>query len=271
MTDHEASSVLRHKFPRTPHLFSVGSATDDDEECDDAQARQILAHIGRGWSPDATVIIEEKIDGANLGISFDTDSTLVFQNRSKVVTHESDSQFAKLKGWSTEHLGELYDLLTESDVPRYIVFGEWLASRHSVSYSTLPGWFIAFDVFDTATNAYLSVRDRDQRLAQCAPSLPVVRTLATVPAQLREERADASNAAVEKGRQGILRLIGDKTHYSDGPKDTMEGCYIRLERDNALVYRCKVVNKGFLNGIEQQGHWKSQSTRENILRKDVWQ
>jgi hypothetical protein len=38
----------------------------------------------------------------------------------------------------------------------HILFGEWLMARHTMAYDMLPDWFIAFDIFDTATNQFLS-------------------------------------------------------------------------------------------------------------------
>lgn len=43
--------------------------------------------------------------------------------------------------------------------------------RHTVAYDTLPDWFIAFDLYSTHEQMFLSTRARDQILAQHAPSL----------------------------------------------------------------------------------------------------
>lgn len=48
------------KFPRTTHILNLGSATRDDLVLDAKDVRRLLVN---------NVIIEEKIDGANLGIS----------------------------------------------------------------------------------------------------------------------------------------------------------------------------------------------------------
>ncbi len=50
------------KYPRTPHLFE-SKGTADDKPLREQQALQFLS--------DASVIVEEKIDGANVGIHFD--------------------------------------------------------------------------------------------------------------------------------------------------------------------------------------------------------
>jgi hypothetical protein len=49
------------KYPRTPHLFG-SEGTDDDKRLDEAESDQFIA--------DESLIVEEKIDGTNVGIHF---------------------------------------------------------------------------------------------------------------------------------------------------------------------------------------------------------
>ena len=49
------------KYPRTPHLFG-SEGTDDDKYLDEKESTDFLA--------DTSLIVEEKIDGANVGIHF---------------------------------------------------------------------------------------------------------------------------------------------------------------------------------------------------------
>ncbi len=49
------------KFPRTPHLFG-SKGTSDDKALSEQQTIEFLKH------PD--IIVEEKIDGANIGIHY---------------------------------------------------------------------------------------------------------------------------------------------------------------------------------------------------------
>ena len=48
-----------HKFPRTPHIYNLGSATRADLLLDKTDADIFLTN---------EITIEEKIDGANLGL-----------------------------------------------------------------------------------------------------------------------------------------------------------------------------------------------------------
>jgi atypical dual specificity phosphatase len=65
------SPIPLRKFPRTPHLIDTGASTEDDLFCDIFPANGRL---------EGNLTIEEKIDGANLGISLDSDLKLVIQN-----------------------------------------------------------------------------------------------------------------------------------------------------------------------------------------------
>eukprot|EP01107_Rhizomastix_libera_P010598 TRINITY_DN27423_c0_g1_i1.p1 TRINITY_DN27423_c0_g1~~TRINITY_DN27423_c0_g1_i1.p1 ORF type:complete len:100 (-),score=36.81 TRINITY_DN27423_c0_g1_i1:26-325(-) len=58
--DEEQGSSLFVKFPRTQHLVNLGAATRDDLIADDKTREEIVGKKG------GMVIIEEKIDGANL-------------------------------------------------------------------------------------------------------------------------------------------------------------------------------------------------------------
>ena len=79
------SSCLAMKFPRTRHMLDLGGVSRDDLLMD---AREVDAFLAA--ARDAGGLIgEEKIDGANLGISMDpTTYQLRFQNRSHLVTSE---------------------------------------------------------------------------------------------------------------------------------------------------------------------------------------
>lgn len=49
------------KYPRTPHLFG-STGTADDKHLNESQSNALIA--------DPSLIVEEKIDGTNVGIHF---------------------------------------------------------------------------------------------------------------------------------------------------------------------------------------------------------
>ncbi len=138
------------KFPRTKHLLNLGSVSRDDLMIKSTEVKDFL---------NTPVCIEEKIDGANLGISIDSEFNIKFQNRSHYVNNKSHKQFQKLDKWKNEHASELYDILT----PNLILFGEWMAYKHSIHYTNLPDVFIAFDIYDIKNQCFFS-RERIQYL-----------------------------------------------------------------------------------------------------------
>ena len=91
-----------------------------------------------------SVTVEEKIDGANLGISFDENGDILLQNRGNWLESPLEGQWRPLKGWIQRRQEQLFDGLFD----RYILFGEWCYATHTVYYNRLPDYFIGFDVFD---------------------------------------------------------------------------------------------------------------------------
>jgi hypothetical protein len=90
------------KFPRTPHLIDQSGKTKEDRVLTAQQLRSFLGQL---------LVLHEKCDGANLGISITLEGEVRFQNRSHWVCSASDKQFAKLDKWKYQHQDELFALL----------------------------------------------------------------------------------------------------------------------------------------------------------------
>jgi len=78
------------KFPRTHHLADAGGSavSRDDLLMSKADCEQFLS-LGK-----SVVTVEEKVDGANLGISIDESTQqIMFQNRSHFVNAATASQW----------------------------------------------------------------------------------------------------------------------------------------------------------------------------------
>ena len=170
------------KFPRTRHLFDAGgSGVSRDDLLMDAGEESLFytaAHPGRrgggggrGGQP-KLVSLEEKVDGANLGISLGKDMQLMVQNRSHFVNSKSHAQFSTLDTWLGENSATLYELLESGDL---VLFGEWLYAKHSIHYTRLPGYFVAFDLYDKSVGKFFSWRERNRRLE--GTGIPVVRQI----------------------------------------------------------------------------------------------
>jgi len=120
--------------------------------------RPLYLQATRTFLNGAQVLVEEKLDGANLGIRLNAEHCLVFQNRSHTVCSETGGLWKALTSWIARHGAEVTELLlsgaegmacetaanttihTSPHHPeRFILFGEWLPLVHSVKYDALPG------------------------------------------------------------------------------------------------------------------------------------
>lgn len=218
------------RFPRTPHLAWLGPGSPRDDKLlapDEAEA--LLA---------GEVIVEEKIDGANLGLSVGDDGRVRAQNRGKYLELGAlPPQFAPLGRW----LAPREEALVRALGSELIVFGEWCYAMHSVEYTRLPDWFVAFDVYDLRAARFWSVARRN--------ALTSALGLAVVP-------------LVARGHFDLdsLRALFGPSAVSDGPS---EGLYIRREEGDHLLARAKLVRPEFVQQID--AHWSKRALRTNRL------
>lgn len=138
------------RFPHTPHLVWLGEEEPrGDKILDVGETRALL---------DGNVLVEEKLDGANLGLSLDRDGGIRVQNRGQYLVQPFSGQFSRLSGWLAQHENGLRTVLQ----PELILFGEWMAARHSLDYTALPDWFLLFDVYDRTQQAFWSAVRRNE-------------------------------------------------------------------------------------------------------------
>ena len=122
------------KYPRTPHLFG-SRGTSDDKHLGERESLAFLA--------DESLIVEEKIDGTNVGIHF-AGGELMLQCRGHQITEGMHPQYDLFKQWTIVKRGVLEEVLRD----RFIMYGEWMYARHSIHYLELPHFFFEFDIFD---------------------------------------------------------------------------------------------------------------------------
>ena len=131
------------KYPRTPHI--TGSKIQPGDEDLDTITRETLR--------DLPMVVEEKLDGSNCGISFDAQGALILQSRGHVLSGgPRERQFDLLKRWANHHALTLQRILGA----RYTMYGEWLYARHTIYYDELPHYFMEFDILDREVGAFLS-------------------------------------------------------------------------------------------------------------------
>jgi ATP-dependent RNA circularization protein (DNA/RNA ligase family) len=221
------------RFPQTPHLTWLGEGSPrGDKVLSPAEARAVL---------DGAVVVEEKVDGANLGFSVDEHGSLRAQNRGSFLDLGNlQGQWKPLRRWLAEH-GET---LTDALFPDLMLFGEWCYARHSVPYTALPDWFLAFDVHDRAEGVFWSTSRRNQLMNALG--------LARVPELGRGLQVLAS-----------LRVLLGCSALAEGPP---EGLYVRREDESRLHSRAKLVRPEFVQAIEE--HWSRRAIEPNTLRQE---
>src|SRR3954453_7750265 len=147
------------KYPRTHHL--EGSRLQPGDE--DSQSVPFASLAGRH------LVIEEKLDGANAGISFDANGRLWLQSRGHFLTGGArEKHFDLFKRWASTHAHALRAALGH----RFVLYGEWLYAKHTIFYDRLPHYFLEFDVLDTETGTFLGTEER-RALLDGAPVVPV--------------------------------------------------------------------------------------------------
>lgn len=215
------------KFPRTPHLFWLGRTPPrGDKLLTPAEAEELLRQ---------PVTLEEKVDGACIGISVALTGELRVQNRGSYLDSIAHPQFRPLWPWLAAHEKVLRDTLA----PEWILFGEWCYAQHSVYYDTLSDWFLAFDVYDRQTARFWSRERRNELAARGG--------IATVPFL---GYGTFNRSALEK-QLGQSRL----------GSEPMEGLYLRWDEGPWLVARAKLVRASWVEFDEE--HWSKRPLRPN--------
>jgi hypothetical protein len=216
------------------------------------------------------LVVEEKLDGANAGLSFTAAGELLLQSRGHYLTGgPRERQFGPLKSWATTVASLLWPVLTD----RYVLYGEWLYAKHTVFYDALPHYFCEFDILDLTSGEFLGT-DRRAELLVGLPvvSVPVLRagrfdTLAELtgligPSVCRTPgwRDTLTAAALEAGV-----APADAAAQTDLAED-MEGLYLKVEEGGRVIARYKWVRAGFLQALLDSGsHWADRPIIANRL------
>lgn len=217
------------RFPHTPHLAWLGhDKPRDDKVMSPADAAGLMA---------ADVVVEEKLDGANIGFSILEDGSLLAQNRGQYLVGPHAGQFSRLPAWLKQHGEALRSVLT----PDLMLFGEWCAARHSLDYVALPDWYLLFDVYDRRVGRFWSSTRRN--------ALAMAANLATVP-------------RIAQGRQTMSALktlvATSASQFREGP---LEGVIIRQDSEQWCESRAKLVRAGFTQQIVT--HWRKRTIEWN--------
>jgi atypical dual specificity phosphatase len=242
----EQGEVKLLKFPRTPHMMNLGAATRDDK---------VLAPSDLNLLVDKKMhlVIEEKLDGANMGISIDplTEKIMV-QNRSHYISAKYHPQFQPLDNWLLNHSAALYTVLVPG---RHILYGEWLYATHSVYYNKLPDYFVAYDLYDRIEGQFYSRKKLVTLLENT--NITVVPLL---------------HVGVMHSVDALLAMVhGPSAYIQENSLGTVvnkrEGCVVRVCENGRVVSRAKLVRHDFIAGNERWN--KTSKLATNQLNYDL--
>lgn len=191
-------------YPRTPYLEAPPALSD----------AWVVPDPGSWFR--RRVVVEEKLDGANVTLWLDRDHRPRGAGRSGPTGRDRAGQFGRLRAWIAENDLRVRCLLGTDR----LVFGEWLWLTHSVPYDRLPDYFVVLDV--TSGEGWCPISERDE-FAKAA-NLPV-------PPRLFEGVL---------GNRGALTALVTTSQY--GSK-LAEGVVLR---DTQTGERCKWVSPTFV-------------------------
>lgn len=251
------------KYPSTPHLegsrLQKGDRGDNQLRLNDLAGRYIVA--------------EEKMDGANSGISFSPEGELRLQSRGHFLTGGAkEKHFNLLKKWAVCHEEMLFDTLSD----RYIMYGEWMYAKHSLFYNSLPHYFLEFDLYDKQEQCFLSTAKRQHILAPTPiVSVPIWHQglaptqihdfLSMITASVgRDSQWREKLKQVAEHRKLNVALVEQQTDQNE----EAEGLYIKIEEGDRVISRCKFIRSSFTQTIlDQEMHWHKRPIIPNQLKE----
>lgn len=206
------------KYPRIPHLGPSEAATPDDVLLPGGLLDGLLR---------VPVVVEEKLDGANVSAWFENGTPCV-ATRGGANTMDRGGQRGHVRAWVGQHFDGLRAALGEDRA----LYAEWLVRRHAVAYTRLPGPLVGIDVWNSAAGAFLSVGERDALLLSAGVSAPpklfegVLGSTATLLGLLGRSRFGDVDA------EGVI--IRPQTNASDLPRaiKLVDPAYRRPSNDN---------------------------------------
>jgi len=222
---------MLRKFPKTPHVLWLSPQPARGDKVMSALEAEAFVSSGE-------IAVEEKVDGANLGLSFDEAGRFRMQNRGNFLEGRLSGQWQELRGWFARHETALREHLPR----KAVLFGEWCYAQHSMDYTRLPDWFLGFDVLDAESERFWSTPRREVLFA--GMGMESIRSVARGRFTLRELRA----------------MLSEPSAYGDGP---VEGLYLRREDSEWLFKRAKLVRPEFVQAISE--HWSRGRLQVNRL------
>ena len=231
-------TTLLPEYPRTRHLPYKPNAQRVDLIASDKEA-QVIFDNENTW-------VEEKVDGASVGICF-FEGHPVIRNRSNILNKGKSGhlrtpaklQFAPL--WNrVYHNIDNFEKLNELCGFEASVYGEWLYALHGIRYDQLPGYFMAYDIYDWERNHFMQTGKALKLLSESGFETPPLLHQGKVPSY-----------------EYLEKFMKEMSPFST--VDKREGLYIKVCDNDKVVSRFKWVRSDFIQG----GRWDKRKITKN--------
>jgi atypical dual specificity phosphatase len=172
--------------------------------------------------------IQEKVDGANMGISWQDGPIL--RNRNHILKKgyikrdtPAKLQFRPAWNWLHKHEDEI-KMISDLCYSPITIYGEWMLAKHSIYYDKLPDLFLAYDIWCAEDQEFLSPEVVSDLLSKTSISY------------IKSEKM------IIESVPEIVKLSEDISNYREGIR---EGIVIKTS-NGRFVDKCfKVVNSKF--------------------------
>ncbi len=191
----EKEMSQRFKYPKTPHLpFSEGTTNDD-------KILHSTTHL-----QGKVVVVTEKMDGENTTIYSDYCHARSLESKHK-----------PYHSWLLSYISSF-----QSQIPKnWRICGEYLYAVHSIEYTSLPSYFMAFSVWNDK-NECLSWNDTLFLLS----SLGIEHVPVLYEGEYNDEKIkQIAKDAIKRGCEGIVVRLKDSFSYDEFPNSIAK--YVR--------------------------------------------
>ncbi|MEO8699146.1 MAG: RNA ligase family protein [Kofleriaceae bacterium] len=253
------------KYPRTHHLEGSRLQPGDHD-----LAQEPLDSLAGAYC-----VIEEKVDGANAGISLDDSGRLRLQSRGHVlVGGPREKHWDLFKQWARTHETALAERLAGG----LTLYGEWLYAKHTVFYDALPHYFMEFDIREPAGTFWSTARRAGHLAGSPITAVPVLwQGILDKPSMLPSLVAPSlykSAAWRDRLREAAIGagVDPDRCARETDPSDHAEGLYIKVEdpATGEVLARYKWIRASFLTAVVDSGsHWLARPIVPNQLAAGV--
>ena len=222
-------------YPRIPHLDKkISNMTHDDLELETK-----VKFPFTGW-------VQEKVDGANMGVSWT--SGPVLRNRNHILKKgyiDKDTpaklQFRSAWNWIHDH-GDDIRKVSKSLMTPITIYGEWMWAKHSLNYDRLTDWFLAYDIYLPEDDKFLSPDLFEKEMSQ------------TKIKYIKPQKITFNDISE------VVTISERKSEYRNG---VSEGVVIKISGERYITETFKVVNRFF----DRRNDFNDELIKNSLIKK----